>query len=93
MESRITLQAIGAVCVWVSVPAVLGAQLIIWLKSGSWPAWTFGDGWALIGVARPVTEWSDIQQICDWVWSWPLCLGVFVSVAILAALIPGVRRP
>lgn len=92
MESRVTFSLVGAVCLWVSAPAVLAAQLIVWFRTGNWPPWTFGDGWAFLGLGRPFTSWAAAQQVCDWVLSWPLWLGLFVSTAVLAALIPRARH-
>ena len=88
MDSRITFSLVGAVCLWVSAPAVLAAQLIIWFRTGQWPSWSFGDGCAFIGLARPAITWATGQQVFDWVWSWPLWLGLFVTTAVLAALVP-----
>ena len=92
MESRISLSLVGAVCLWVSGPAVLAAQLIIWFRTGQWPPWTFGDGCAFIGLTRPTITWAEVQQVCDWIWTWPLWLGLFVATAVLAALIPHARH-
>jgi len=92
MEPRVTFSPVGAIIVWVTGPAVLVAQIIIWFRTGQWPPWTFGDGCTFIGLAHPVMNWLEGQQICDWVWSWPLWLGLFVSTATLAALIPHSRR-
>ena len=92
MESRVSVSLIGATCLWVSAPAVLAAQLIIWFRTGAWPSWSFGDGCAFIGLTRPLTSWTSGQQLCDWIWSWPLWLGLFVSTAVLAALIPHARH-
>ena len=92
MESRITVSLVGAVCLWVSAPLVIAAQLIVWFRTGAWPPWTFGDGCAFIGLDRPVTTWATGQQLCDWIWSWPLCLGVFVGAAVMAGLLPRGRR-
>jgi hypothetical protein len=92
MDSRITFSLVGAVCLWVSAPLVLAAQLIVWFRTGQWPPWTFGDGCAFVGVSHPMTIWATGQQLCDWIWSWPLWLGLFVTTAILAALLPRVRH-
>lgn len=88
MESRFDISALGAILLWVSAPAVLTAELITWLRTGAWPAWTFGDGCAFFGMSRPMTSSSSIQQLCDWIWSWPLWLGLFVTTAILAGVLP-----
>ncbi len=88
MEGRINLSLFGAICLWVSAPAVLCAQLLVWMRTGYWPPWTFGDGCAFIGLGRPLIDSPSAQQVADWVWSWPLCLGLFVATAILAALVP-----
>ena len=92
MDSRITFSLLGAVCLWVSAPLVLAAQLIVWFRTGMWPPWTFGDGCAFIGVSHPMTTWTTGQQLCDWIWSWPLWLGLFVTTAVLAALLPRARH-
>ena len=92
MESRVTFSLVGAICLWVSGPAVLAAELIIWLRTGQWPPWTFGDGCAFIGLARPIITWAEAQQVCDWIWTWPLWLGLFVATTILAALVPHARH-
>jgi hypothetical protein len=91
MDERISLSLFGAVCLWATAPVVLAGQLVIWLRTGQWPSWTFGDGCAFLGLSRPVTDWATGQQLCDWVWSWPLWLGLFVSTAVLAALLPRPR--
>ena len=56
------------------------------------PPWTFGDGCAFVGLSHPMTDWATGQQLCDWIWSWPLWLGLFVATAILAALLPRARQ-
>jgi hypothetical protein len=92
MESRVTFSLVGATCLWVSAPAVLAAQLLVWLRTGGWPPWTFGEGCAFVGLGRPILSWASGQQVCDWIWSWPLWLGLFVSCAMLAALIPHAKH-
>ena len=92
MDGRITFSLVGAICLWVSAPAVLVAQLLVWFRTGNWPPWTFGDACSFVGLGRPFTGMGSVQQVTDWVWSWPLWLGLFVSTAILAALVPSPRR-
>jgi hypothetical protein len=92
MEPRITFSLLGAICLWASAPVVLAAQLIAWSRTGAWPPWTFGDGCAFVGLGRPAMTWAVGQQLCDWIWSWPLWLGLFVCTAVLAALLPRDRR-
>lgn len=92
METRVTLSAVAATCLWVCGPAVLAVQLLVWLRTGAWPPWTFGDGCSFVGLGRPLITWAEAQQICDWIWSWPLWLGLFVATVILAALVPRPRN-
>jgi|WetSurMetagenome_2_1015567.scaffolds.fasta_scaffold188714_2 hypothetical protein len=79
-------------CAWGSAASVLVIQATVWLSTGSWPQWRFGDGWALIGVPEPLSSSGPLRGIFHWVWSWPLVVGVFVCMAILSALISPSRR-
>jgi hypothetical protein len=79
-------------CAWTSAGSILVIQIAIWFSTGVWPAWRFGDGWALIGVAEPLAQTGPLHGVFHWVWSWPLVVGVFVCMAILSALLSPSRR-
>ena len=90
MEPRSSLTlVIGA---WASAASVLVAQVTVWVRTGVWPPWRFGDGWALIGVSEPFAGAGPLRGVFHWVWTWPLVVGVFVCMAILSALLSPSRR-
>jgi hypothetical protein len=92
MEPRASLTLVNTLCAWASGASVLIAQAAVWLSTGVWPQWRLGDGWALIGISEPLIGPGPVGGIFQWVWSWPLGVGVFVLTAILAALIDPSRR-
>ena len=68
---------IGAAAVALPL-AILCWQSFEWLKVGSWPELSAADIWVGIGWQIPLSSWSGVQQVIDWVFDLPAAVSVFL---------------
>lgn len=57
---------IGACLILASI-AILGWQLLAWLKSAAWPFLPFGELLSMTGQKPLKVSWAGMQQIIDWI--------------------------
>jgi hypothetical protein len=64
--------------------AVLGYQLILWLRDGAWTSFDLRLAWEGINGHPPAFKWLGVQRIVDGFLELPLSLGFFVFGIIVA---------
>ena len=77
----------GVLMLAVAAPLVLVAEILGWLRSGAWPAWSFGDVLGQAGIGTPRVSWAGLQSIFDLVMGLPGSVGLFTTgLAMVAAV-------
>lgn len=81
----------GVLLFVVVAPLVLVAEIVRWLRSGVWPAWSFGDILNYVGnylgIGPYRVAWVGLQGVFDLVLSAPGSLGIFATgLAMVAAV-------
>jgi hypothetical protein len=74
---------LAAVALWIWAGCILAWQSGQWLDNGRWPAKTWADGFAWLGLDYPLVSGVGTQKIVDWflslgLWSLPFLTGVVV---------------
>jgi hypothetical protein len=74
---------LGAAALVIWSGGILAWQSVQWLNSGIWPALTWVDGFAWLGVDYPIVRGIGTQKIVDWfmslgLWTLPLLTGIVV---------------
>lgn len=73
---------------------VLPLAILCWqsyerLNLGSWPPLSAGDVWTGLGRQIPLSSFSGVQQIIDWVFDLPAAVAIFflgTSISLLVML-------
>ena len=67
--------AVGiGICLLVAVCIPTGL-VVVWLKTGTWPAATIADALQSLGLQPPISKWIGLQKIIDGLLAWPLWVG------------------
>jgi hypothetical protein len=69
----------GVLMLAVAAPLVLVAEILGWLRTGAWPAWSFGDVLGQGGIGTPRVSWAGLQSIFDLVMAVPGSVGLFTT--------------
>jgi hypothetical protein len=69
----------GVLMLAVAAPLVLVAEILGWLRSGAWPAWSFGDVLDQARIGTPQVSWAGLQSIFDLVMGLPGSVGLFTT--------------
>lgn len=71
--------------------AVIGWQVLYWLRHGQWAQLSLWDGLAYLGIEPPfppVGEWEGVEQMLLFILKTPLSLSLFIGF-VLALMIFG----
>jgi hypothetical protein len=77
----------GVLMLAVAAPLVLVAELIGWLRSGAWPAWSFGDALNFARIGTPHVTWPGLQSVFDLVMGLPGSVGIFTTGLAMAVAV------
>ncbi|MBN9435014.1 MAG: hypothetical protein J0I45_21490 [Bosea sp.] len=58
---------------------VILSQCIDWLKTGEWKSYQFAAGLEYAGFDHPKVGWAGVQKIIDWIFAWPLSVGLVAT--------------
>jgi hypothetical protein len=75
------LSVLGGVIIPV---AIVGWQLIHWLKYGFWPPLTLQTAFNYMELPPPVASWIGANHLIQGVLQWPLSLSLFIALTVVA---------
>lgn len=73
---------------------LLGADVLVWLKTAAWPHVSAADALAVFGWSHPQSTWVGLQKILDAVPAWQaapeVCFAVLLLLLVFRSLALGV---
>jgi hypothetical protein len=77
--------------VWLSslvvAGAIVAAQALFWLKTGTWPRWTIASGLSALCLEPVSSSWRKVQDAWKWALGAPLSTSVVLGGALVGNLI------
>jgi hypothetical protein len=67
--------------------AIVSAQALFWLKTGTWPKWTALSGFSAINLTPFILSWHELQRAWTFFLGLPLSIAMILTGAVLGNLI------